>query len=90
MNFLPSLSAFSDEETAGLQKHNEFRQVHEAPAMTLDRAMCDSAKAYAERLAQMGTLQHSSHQERQGQGENLSMGCSTNKAQTMDEAVTNW
>ena len=86
MNFLPSFAAFSDEEEAGLRKHNEFRQVHEAPAMTLDNQMCEEAKAYAEQLAQMGTLTHSSS----GDGENLSMGCSTNKAQTMEEAVTNW
>ena len=58
--------------------------------MTLDREMCDKAKAYAEHLAQLGGLVHSSRQERDGQGENLAMGCSTNKAQIMEEAVTNW
>lgn len=52
--------------------------------------MCDQAKAYAQKLAQLGTLRHSSKEQREGQGENLSMGCSTNKAQTMEEAVTNW
>lgn len=58
--------------------------------MTLDREMCDQAKAYASRLAQSGSMMHSSDAERPGQGENLSMGCSSNKAQTMEEAVTNW
>ena len=58
--------------------------------MTLDREMCDQAKAYAVELAQQGALMHSSKEKRQGQGENLSMGCSTKKAQAIEEAVTNW
>ena len=58
--------------------------------MTLDREMCDQAKLYAEQLATMGTLQHSSREARPGQGENLSYGCSTSKAQAMEEAVNNW
>ena len=58
--------------------------------MKLNRQMCDQAKAYAERLAAMGTLKHSDKSERQGQGENLSMGCSTSGPQSMEEAVTNW
>lgn len=74
----------------GLATHNKFRQIHQVPLMTLDRQMCDQAKAYAQKLANMGTLMHSKKQERQGQGENLSMGCSTKKAQAMDEAVINW
>ena len=53
--------------------------------------MSQQAAAYAQKLAQMGTLQHASSEERQGHGENLSMGCSTNKGgQTATEAVTNW
>ena len=48
------------------------------------------AQAYAETLAQKGTLQHSPREERDGHGENLSFGCSTNAAQTVDDAVTNW
>ena len=84
------LSAFTQEEEIGLAAHNEFRQIHQVPKMTLDRQMCDKAKEYAQKIAQMGALQHASEQEREGNGENLSMGCSTNKAQTMEEAVTNW
>lgn len=71
-------------------KHNEFRAVHDAPPMKLDREMCDEAKKYAEKIAQMGHMQHSSSTERNGQGENLSMGCSTNMAQAMETAVENW
>ena len=74
----------------GLAKHNFYRKVHQVPLMTLDRKMCDEAKAYAHKLAQTRTLKHASKEERLGQGENLSMGCSTNKAQAMEDAVTNW
>ena len=58
--------------------------------MTLDKKMCDQAKAYAQKLAQIGRLEHSPREERQGQGENLAMGCSSSKAVAMDEAVKNW
>ena len=73
-----------------MAKHNEFRQKHEAPPMKLNREMCDQAKAYAEKIAAMGALMHSQRGERDGQGENLSMGCSTSGPQSMEEAVTNW
>ena len=73
-----------------MAKHNEYRQIHEAPQMILNRQMCDQAKAYADRLARMGTLQHSHESERRGQGENLSFGCSTSGSQSVEEAVTNW
>ena len=81
---------FTAEEKTALEKHNAFRKVHQAPPMTLDRQMCDKAKAYAQKLAEMGSFQHSSKDERDGNGENLSFGCSSNKAQTVEEAATNW
>ena len=58
--------------------------------MTLDRNMCDKAKEYAEILADMGRLKHSTSQERDGNGENLSYGCAINSSQSIEEAVTNW
>lgn len=58
--------------------------------MTLDKAMCQEAATYAAELARMGTLKHSSKEQRNGQGENLSMGCSTKAGQTVTQAVTNW
>ena len=86
----PLFSEFGQEEQSGLLKHNEFRAIHDAPPMTLDRTMCDEAKAYAEVIAQKGDLVHSKRKERHGQGENLSMGCSSNMAQAMETAVENW
>ena len=85
-----SAEEFTKEEETGLAKHNLFRKVHQVPLMTLDRKMCDEAQAYAQTLAKTGYLSRSSREERDGQGENLSMGCSTDKAQTVEEAVTNW
>ena len=92
MQFSISLifSEFTEEEQTGLLKHNEFRAIHDAPPMKLDRTMCDEAKAYAEKIAQLGYLKPSARRERNGQGENLSMGCSTNMAQAMETAVENW
>ena len=58
--------------------------------MTLDRQMCDQAQAYAEELLSTGKLKHSSDSEREGQGENLSMGCSTEAPQHVLTAVENW
>ena len=81
---------FTLTEEQGLAMHNEFRQIHQGPAMTLNKTMCNMAQAYAETLAQSGTFQHSSSDERDGDGENLSFGCATEAAQTVDDAVTNW
>ena len=55
--------------------------------MTLDKTMCQEAAAYAAVIARRGGLQHSNTPD---QGENLSMGCSTNAGQTATQAVTNW
>ena len=54
-----------------------MRKVHDAPPMTFNEEMAKSATAYAEKLAKMGTLQHSSRSERNGDGENLAMACSS-------------
>lgn len=77
-------------EQEALRVHNGFRKTHLAPPMTLDKTMCQEAANYAAKLAYSGEMRHSSRQQRQGQGENLSMGCSTNAGQTATEAVTNW
>ena len=83
-------SAFTSEEKNGLASHDKFRKVHQVPLMRLDKEMCNQAKAYAQKIAKMGKLVHSPGKERPGQGENLSMGCSTHKAQAVEEAVASW
>ena len=55
--------------------HNKYRKIHDAPLMRLDSSMNQQARSYAQRLARMGSLQHSSSSERPGQGENLAMAC---------------
>lgn len=77
---------FTPFELETLKEHNKFRGIHAAPPMTLDKTMCQEAAAYAAVIARRGGLQHSNTD----QGENLSMGCSTNAGQTATEAVTNW
>ncbi|CAH3041090.1 Golgi-associated plant pathogenesis-related protein 1-like [Pocillopora damicornis] len=81
---------FSQQEVNGLKEHNRFRAIHDAPPMTLDREMCNSAAQWAKYIAEQGSLEHSTEDQRPEQGENLSMGCSSDKAQTVKEAVANW
>ncbi|XP_001633779.2 uncharacterized protein LOC5513576 isoform X2 [Nematostella vectensis] len=75
------------EEQIALDVHNKFRKVHDAPPMKLNAEMSKSAKAYAEKLAQMGKLVHSKDNEF---GENLWFMCSSSKEQTPEKAVTDW
>jgi len=58
--------------------------------MTLDREMCNSAAQWAKYIAELGDLVHSTQDQIPNRGENLSMGCSTDKPQTVKEAVTSW
>lgn len=83
-------AVFSQQELNGLAEHNRFRAIHGVPPMTLDRAMCNAAAQWAKEIAENGSLIHTAAEQRPGQGENLSMGCSTAQAQTMKEAVANW
>ncbi|XP_031564749.1 protein PRY1-like [Actinia tenebrosa] len=81
---------FKPFESEALDAHNKFRAVHGSQPMKLNRQMCDEAAEYAKTIAQQGQLRHSSREQRNSQGENLSMGCSTNSGQTTTEAVNNW
>jgi uncharacterized protein YkwD len=60
--------------------------------MTLNNDLSQQAKAYAQKIAQLGALQHSSNGERgQYVGENLAMGCSSfGNPLSGKKAVTNW
>ena len=85
-----SFLGFSVEDESALAEHNKFRKIHLSPEMTLDKKMCDEAKAYARKLANLRTMIHSS--DLKDQGENLSYGCCTgcDKARTVEEAVKGW
>ncbi|XP_048578797.1 protein PRY1-like isoform X2 [Nematostella vectensis] len=86
----PSQAAGGDDDQIALSVHNKFREVHNAPPMTLNTEMSKAAKNYAEKLARTRTFRHASEGERDGAGENLSFGCSSKKRQTPEEAVTLW
>ena len=58
--------------------------------MTLNAEMSQEAAAYAEKIAKLGQLEHARPEERNGDGENLSFKCGTEKGQTAAEAVTHW
>ena len=73
-----------------LLKHNQYRSIHAAPPLTLNKEMSESARKYAEYLLLQGTLTHSSKQERSGQGENLHMACAMPDAPSPNEATKNW
>jgi len=79
----------SQDEILGLNKHNEYRKVHGVPAMTLDADMSRQAAEYARKIAEQGVLSHASAEERNNDGENLSMGCGSD-GQTTAAATTNW
>ncbi|XP_068723223.1 Golgi-associated plant pathogenesis-related protein 1-like isoform X1 [Montipora capricornis] len=83
-------TGFSQQELNGLIEHNLFRAIHGVPDMTLNRTMCNAAALWAKEIAENGSLVHSDEDQRPGQGENLSMGCSSDTPQTVKEAVDNW
>ena len=82
INVLSCLGSFEEE---ALQAHNEYRKIHDAPPMTLDSSMSQDAAAYAQRLANMNTLQHSSSND----GENLAMACGS-QGLSAQRAVDMW
>lgn len=57
--------------------------------MTLDRDLSNQAKAYAQKIANMGQLIHSSREERgQSVGENLAYSCASNGTPLTGESAT--
>ena len=78
-------------EQDGLNAHNYYRAYHDSPPMTLNNEMSSAAAAYAKKIASTGSMQHSSRDERPGQGENLYMSCtSKSTAESAATAVKKW
>lgn len=71
---------------------NAFRKIHRALPMKLSPELSLQAKKYAERIANMGSLQHDYDAVKQlDEGENLAMGCKQYGVPlTAKEAITNW
>ncbi len=76
----------------GEEAHNVLRKVHGAKEMKMNSEMSKAAEEYAKKLASTGSFQHSSRDERKGDGENLAMKCTSEKGDEMsaEEATKNW
>ncbi len=76
----------------GTKAHNMLRKIHGVPPMKMNAEMSKSAEEYAKKLAASGSFQHSSKEERKGDGENLAMKCSSRKGEPMgaEDATKNW
>ena len=59
---------FSDFELESLERHNVLRSKHDAAALKLDRELCTMAQRYAERLAELGRMEHSKPENRRFHG----------------------
>ena len=68
-----------------LKKHNELRKKHGSPAMTLNAQMNKKAEAWAQENANNHRLKHSADGDRNGNGENLWMGCGKDPAQATQD-----
>lgn len=88
-----------DYREEALQQHNDFRAVHDAPAMSLSSSLNSGADRYARRLFDelrcYGRLKHSDKNSRPGVGENLASGWTTAsgagvEGRTVQDAVKAW
>jgi len=75
----------SDYAACQLQKHNELRKKHGSPDMTLNDDMSQGAQAWAKKLAEQGSLEHSKDDVNGGNGENLWYGCGYDPAQATQD-----
>ena len=72
-----------------LQAHNNYRKIHHAEPLTLNRELCKIAQNYAEHLANVGRLQHSDNcYHNDAMGENLY--CCLGKDPTGSSVTTSW
>ncbi|XP_048586578.1 Golgi-associated plant pathogenesis-related protein 1-like isoform X2 [Nematostella vectensis] len=71
----PVISSPPDFAVDALNRHNFYRRIHNAPAMTLDADLSKAATAWAEKMAKLGRLKSSTMSERDWKGENLGIRC---------------
>jgi hypothetical protein len=71
-----------------LAAHNAERAVLNLPPLVWNETLAAQAAGWANRLAELGRLEHSPRDEREGEGENLWMG--TTGGFTPDEMVGSW
>jgi len=71
-----------------LAAHNKYRSQVGVPPLKWSNKIASSAQTWANKLAKMGKMQHSTSQERSGYGENLWMG--TAGAFSFTQMVDGW
>lgn len=70
----------TDQQKAGLARHNELRALHGSPMMKMTVELNQAAQAYAEELAAKGQMAHATNLQELGQGENLAWAWSSSGA----------
>ena len=79
----------SEFEQEALTTHNNYRKTHGVPEMILDRDLSNQAKGYAQKIANMGQMIHSSREERgKSIGENLAYACASNGTPLTGKSAT--
>lgn len=73
----------------GLNLHNDYRRVHNAPIMSLNSQLNDDAQRYAEKLARESVFEHDKNN--RNQGENLGLQCARGSdADLVKKVVDAW
>jgi len=73
-----------------LDAHNKYRAMHKVGPMTIDPDMAKAAQAYAEKLHEMGKMEHSKREDRSGCGENLAMHSNVDTISKTTHATDAW
>jgi Uncharacterized protein with SCP/PR1 domains len=75
----------------GLTTHNRYREIHQAPPLTIDPALTMQAFQQAQTLSSLGYLKHPRAEEMKNTGENLLLGCYDGEYDiSAEEAVMRW
>ena len=75
ITFFFLLLAGSEFEQDALTAHNKYRAIHAAQPMKLNSEMSANAEKWAQNLVAKGKLEHSTREQRNGNGENLYYSC---------------
>ena len=78
----PSSKSTQGYSKSGVEAHNIFRKIHEAPDMKNNEKMAQEAEAYAKELAKDFKFEHSKSKD----GENLAMSCNSKKGSELSAA----
>ena len=81
------LAVGSNQREVGLNLHNQYRRIHNAPAMRLTSELNDNAQRYADKLARESLFEHDPN--KKGEGENLGLQCGTGSDADLVKKVIN-